>query len=240
MLLSVIVPAFNEEKRLLENIKKYNNYLSRQNYQYEIIIVNDGSTDKTAEIARRLESEIQELRLIDNQINRGKGAAVCQGLLAARGEYRLFLDADNATSINHLDLVWPQFKAGNDIVIGSRNPKDANKAYQAKKQKFIKRMLGVGGNRIFQFFILQGIWDTQCGFKAFSKKATKKIIPKITIKRWIFDVEILLIAKRLNYKIGKIPVRWINRPHSRVGIQGYFIAFFELLKLKINLWQKKY
>ncbi len=240
MLLSVIVPAFNEERELSENIKKYNDYLRRQNYQYEIIIVNDGSTDNTADIAGRLESETPELRLIDNQINRGKGAAVSQGLLAARGEYRLFIDADNATSIDHVDKIWPQFKAGSDIVIGSRNPRDAAGAHQTKKQFLLKRVLGICGNRIFQFLIFPGIWDTQCGFKAFTKTAVESIIPKATIGRWLFDIEILSIARQYNYNISKIPVHWANRSFSRVGVRGYFIAIFELLKIKFNLWKKKY
>lgn len=240
MHLSVIVPAYNEEKNLAATIGKFNGYLSGQDYDYEIIIVNDGSADGTEKIAKALVAENKNLKLINNKKNRGKGAAVRQGLLSAQGEYRLFIDADNATSIDHIDKIWAFFNDGYDIVIGSRNSRDAEGARQDLPQSAWKRFLGTCGNRIIQSLAVKGIYDTQCGFKAFTKKAVEKIIPKTTINRWVFDVEILAIAQSAGYKIAAIPVRWINSPNSRVGVKGYFSSLLEVIKIKWNLITKKY
>lgn len=240
MHLSIIIPAFNEEKNLAINIKKFNEYLSRQPYEYEIIVVNDGSTDKTAAIAQELALSIKNLHLINNQINRGKGFTVRQGLLAAKGEYRLFIDADGATSIEHIDKIWPHFKKGCNVVIGSRHPKDAAEARIEIAQPFWKVFLGKFGNFLIRKTLISGIWDTQCGFKAFTAEAVKNILPKTKINRWAIDIEILAIAKKLNYKIGKIPVRWTDAGYSRVKIQGYFSTLEETAKIKWNLMTNKY
>ena len=238
MHLSVIVPALNEEKILAGNIKKFYDYLIKQNYDFEIIIVNDGSTDGTKNIAQGLARKYDAISLINFEKNRGKGVAVCAGLLAGKGNYRLFLDADNATNINHLEKVWPQFNAGADIVIGSRNPRDAKGAELEKPQIFWKRFLGRLGNRLIRLARVKGIWDTQCGFKIFTKKTVETIIPKIKTARWAFDVEILARAQRQGKKIAIIPVTWICGPKSQVGLRGYFIALWELVKIKISLNKK--
>ncbi len=240
MRLSIIVPAYNEEKNLFKNINGFNKYLSQQKYDYEIIIVNDGSTDNTWQIASELANKNNKIKLINIKKNKGKGAAVRQGLLSASGEYRLFLDADNATSIDHIEKVWPYFKEDYDIVIGSRSPKDAKNAKQVLPQPIWKKFLGICGNYIIRLLAIKGIYDTQCGFKAFTKRAVKKIIPKTTINRWGFDVEILALAQHMNYKIAIIPVSWINSEESRVGIKGYFSTLKEIIKIKLNLINKKY
>lgn len=235
MRLSVIIPVYNEEKIITKTVNDFSRYLSEQNYDYEIIIVNDGSTDKTKEIVEKLASKIDSLKLIDNKMNKGKGAVIRQGLLFANGEYRLFIDADNATSINHIEKAWPYFKKGYEIVIGSRNPKDVKGACQAIKQPLWKRSFGVCGNLIIRFLAVKNIWDTQCGFKVFTQKAVKDIIPKTKINRWAIDAEILAIAQTLKYKIAIIPVYWINSPNSKVGIKGYFLTLKEVFKIKRNL-----
>ena len=240
MRLSIIVPAYNEEKNLFKNINGFNKYLSQQKYDYEIIIVNDGSTDNTWQIASELANKNNKIKLINIKKNKGKGAAVRQGLLSASGEYRLFLDADNATSIDHIEKVWPYFKEDYDVVIGSRNPKDAKGADQVVSQPLWKRLLGICGNLLIRFMAVKGIWDTQCGFKAFTKKAVENIAPKTTTNRWGFDVEILALAQHMNYKIAIIPVSWINSEESRVGIKGYFSTLKEIIKIKLNLINKKY
>ena len=240
MRLSIIIPAYNEEKNLISTINKFDKYFCGQNYSYEIIIVNDGSTDNTVEISKKLIKNIKNLYLINNTKNKGKGAVVKQGLLKASGRYRLFIDADNATSINHVDKIWEQFKNKNDVVIGVRHYSDADGAYQKIKQPKWKRFLGLFGNYIVQFLTIKGIKDTQCGFKAFSEKAIQKIVPKMKINRWMFDVEMLILAKKNNLNIAKIPVIWENSKQSRVGIKGYFISLKEILKIKLNIILKKY
>ncbi len=239
MHLSIIVPAYNEEKNLYKNILRFNDYLRRQCYEYEIIVVNDGSSDGTAEQIKKIQSKIP-LRFINNNNNSGKGSAVRQGLVAANGDYSLFIDADNATTIDHLDLVWEKFQKGADIVIGSRNSRDVYGATQILTQARWKRLLGISGNIIIQFLLVRGIWDTQCGFKVFRKETIDKVVAKTKTNRWAIDVEILSLARKSRYKIEKIPVSWKNSEYSRVGIKGYLVALGEVIKIKKNLFFNKY
>jgi len=240
MYLSIIIPAYNEEDNLIDTTSAFNDYLNRQPYDYEIIIVNDGSTDGTAAIAHEISKQEKTITLISNKINQGKGSAVRQGLAKANGDFRLFIDADNATSIDHLDKVWSQFSKGCQVVIGSRNYRDCPDAEQIIKQSFLKRTIGVLGNKLIQRLVDLNIWDTQCGFKIFTEEAAKQIIPKLTTNRWLFDAEMLVIAKSHNLKIGIIPVKWRNSSFSRVGLQGYINSLFDLLKIKLNILNKKY
>jgi len=240
MHLSVIIPAYNEEKRLSNTLREINKYLSKQSYDSEILVVNDGSKDRTAQIVKDLKLEIANLKLIDNKLNQGKGAVVRQGMLEARGEYRLFTDADNSTSINHLEKMWPLFEKGYDVVIGSRDSRDIKEACQAVSQPLWKRLAGDIGNIAIQVVLIWGIWDTQCGFKGFTKKAAEDIFKKCKINRWAFDVEALALAKKLGYKIGIVPVYWINAPESRVKLKGYINFFKEFLRIKWNFICHKY
>lgn len=238
--LSVIIPAYREAKKIGSSLLIFDSYLSKQDYSYEIIVVNDGSPDNTAQIVRKFGNLVKNLKLIDNSKNHGKGYVVRQGMLSAKGQYRLFTDADNSTPIEHLDKVWPKFKQGYDVVIGSRDPKDAPGAKLGVAQPLFKRMLGNLGNLLTQLLAVRGIWDTQCGFKAMTAEAADDIFSRALIDRWGFDMELLAIAQRLKYKIGIIPVYWIDRPDSRVGIKGYFQAFRELFKIRWNLIMNKY
>lgn len=238
--LSVIIPAYNEEKRISNTLLDVDKYLSKQDYSYEIIVVSDGSKDKTAAIVNKFSDLIKNLRLIDNKENHGKGWVVRQGLLEAKGRYRLFMDADNATTIDHFEKMIPLFKQGFKVVIGSRDKKDAPGAKQAVAQSFLKRQLGNFGNILIQLLAVSGIWDTQCGFKAFTNKATNDIFERCLIDRWGFDIEALAIARKLDYKIGIIPVNWVNDPESKVSLKGYLNTFRELFKIKWNLIIHKY
>lgn len=238
--LSVIIPAYNEEKRISNTLLDIDKYLSKQDYSYEIIVVSDGSKDKTAAIVNKFSDLIKNLRLIDNKENHGKGWVVRQGILEAKGRYRLFMDADNATTIDHFEKMIPLFKQGFKVIIGSRDKKDAPGAKQAVAQSFLKRQLGNFGNILIQLLAVSGIWDTQCGFKAFTDKATNDIFERCLIDRWGFDIEALAIARKLDYKIGIIPVNWVNDPESKVSLKGYLNTFRELFKIKWNLIIHKY
>ncbi len=238
--LSVVIPAYREEKRITKTLLDIDQYLSEQKYSYEIVVVNDGSPDNTSGIVRKFSELIKNLRLIDNEKNHGKGWVVKQGMLEAKGEIRLFMDADNATTIEHFEKMIPLFNEGHQIVIGSRDKKDAKEAKQAVPQSFLKRQLGNLGNLLIQLVAVPGIWDTQCGFKAFSQKATEDIFSRLKIDRWGFDIESLALARKLGYKIGIIPVNWINSPDSRVNLKGYLNTFKELFKIKWNLIRGKY
>ena len=239
MYLSIIIPAYNEEKRLPKTLIEIDKYLREQNYEYEIIIVNDGSKDKTAETVKELFSEIRNLKLIDNKENHGKGFVVRQGLLEAKGKYKLFTDADNSTSINQVEKMWPEFEKGYDIVIGSR---DVKGAVLDPPQSWIRKVILGEGFKLFRKIIV-GLWkiqDTQCGFKALTAKSADDILPKCRINRWAFDPEILVIGKKLGYKIKEVPVVWVNDPDSKVKFKGMMKMGFDLIKVKWNLITRKY
>lgn len=238
--LSIIIPAYNEENRVSKTLLDIDRYLSSQKFEYEILVVSDGSTDKTGKIVQNFQSVIKNLRLIDNKENHGKGAVVKQGMLSARGQYRLFTDADNATTLDHFDKMKPLIEQGFEVIIGSRDSKDAPGAEQVVSQSFAKRLFGNFGNVLIQILAVWGIWDTQCGFKLFSAKAAENIFPRLVIDRWGFDIEALAVAQKLGYKIAKIPVHWINDPNSKVSWKGYIRTFKELLQIKWNLMQNKY
>lgn len=238
MKLSVIIPAYNEEKRLAKTLEDIDRYLRKQDYEYEIIVVNDGSKDRTAEVVKQMMSKVRNLKLIDNKVNKGKGGVVRQGLLEARGEVRLFTDADNSTSIDHVEKMWPEFERGFDIVIGSR---DIKGAVLDPPQPWYRRILGDIFNLLVQVIVgLWGIWDTQCGFKAFTQKVVEDIIPKCKIDRWAFDPEILILAKKKGYKIKEVPVRWVNDPHSKVKFKGMVLMLKDLFTIKWYLITKRY
>ncbi len=226
--LSVIIPAYNEVRRLPLTLVDINRHLSHGDFSYEIIVVNDGSTDATAEAAKRLAHVIGNLRVVDNPVNHGKGWAVRQGMLEAKGEWRLFTDADNSTSIEHFGKMRPYLK-DYDIIIGSR---DIAGAKLVPPQPFYKRILGNMGNLLIQFLLLPGLWDTQCGFKCFSAESAEKIFRLAKINRWAFDAEALALAKKFLYKIKEIPVTWVNHPDSKVKLGGYLKSLWEVLKIK--------
>lgn len=229
--LSVIIPAYNEEKRISKTLLAVDQYLKKQNFLYEIIVVSDGSTDKTGEIAADFQKNIANLRLLDNRENHGKGWVVRQAMLAAKGQIRLFMDADNATTLEHFDKMKPYFDAGAEVVIGTRDVKDAKGAKQAVPQSWLKRQLGNVGNILIQIFAVWGIWDTQCGFKAFTARAAENIFVKTKIDRWGFDIEALALARKMKYRLEIIPVYWINDADSKVNLRGYLRTFGELFQI---------
>jgi len=238
--LSVIIPAYNEEKRIGATLLAVDKYLSVQKFSYEIIIVSDGSTDKTVDVTQKYKQLVKNLEVIDNLENKGKGGVVRQGIMAARGKYRVFMDADNSTTLDHVEKMRPLFEQGYHIVIGSRDNKDAEGASQAVQQPFRRRLIGNIGNLLIQFLAVPGIWDTQCGFKGFSAEAVQDIFPRLKINRWGFDIEILAIAKRLDYKIGIIPVRWKHDPDSRVSFKSYLQVLLDVFRIRWNLITNKY
>lgn len=238
--LSIIIPSYNEEKTIEATLRDIDKYLSAQSFDYEIVVDSDGSKDKTISVVEGLKNQIKNLRFIDNKENHGKGWVIRQAMLDAKGEYRLFMDADNATTINHVDKMKPFFEKNYDVVIGTRDSKDALGAKKAVDQPFLKSQLGNAGNILIQIVAVWGIWDTQCGFKAFSAKAAHEIFSRTKIDRWGFDIEALALARKLKYRIGIIPVYWINNPISRVNLKAYLNTFKELFQVKWNLIMGKY
>jgi len=208
-------------------------YLKQQDYDYEILVVNDGSKDNTAKLVEELKPQIANLKLINNKVNHGKGYVVRQGMLTALGEYRLFTDADNSTSIDQIEKMWPWFEKGYDVVIGSR---DVKGAVLDPPQPFIRRFIG----QIFKLIrkIICDVWglqDTQCGFKCFRGEVAEEVFSRTKIDQFSFDVETLLIAKILGYKIKEIPVLWRNDPKTKVTLKSAIKMLPDLIKIR---WYK--
>ena len=238
--LSVIVPAYNEEERIGKTLDLIAEYLQKQGFSSEIIVVSGASTDNTGNVVREKTKNILNLSLVELKKSKGKGEAVATGMLYARGKIRLFTDADNSTDISHFDKMRPFFDEGYDVVIGSRHARDAQGAMQAVPQAPYKRFLGQAGNLFIQLAAVRGIWDTQCGFKAFRDYAAEKIFPLQKIPGWGFDVETLALARLLGYRVGIIPVYWINDPKSHVRLSTYVRVLWETALVRLNLWLKRY
>lgn len=238
--LSVIIPAYNEAHRLPETLRRFQQHLAKKTFDYEILVVLDGPTDGTREVLQKAASEVNNLKIVDRAVNRGKGYAVREGMLKASGRVRLFSDADNSTDIAHFDKMQPLFEQGYDVVICSRHPKDAAGAGQVVPQVWYKRLFGKLGNLFIQLVVVRGVWDTQCGFKAFRDHAAEKIFSRAVVDGWGFDIEVLALARALNYRIGIIPARWINDPTSHVGFGGYLGVLWDTVRVWRNLANRKY
>jgi len=231
MFLSIIIPAYNEEKRLGATLEKVHSYFNSRPYTYEVIVVNDGSSDATVDIALSSTlNQVGRLRLMRNEPNRGKGFSVKKAILASGGENIIYSDADLSTPIEEIEKLLPYIKSGFDIVIGSRSIKGANVEVH---QPFYRGSMGKFFNLLVQLFVLKGIIDTQCGFKLFDAEIAKKIAAELKIDKFAFDVEILYIAKKNNYKIKEVPIRWINSLDSRVNpVSDSFKMFLDLISIK--------
>lgn len=225
--LSFIIPAYNEEERLGRSLIKCIEYLGKQSYSYEIIIVDDGSKDRTIDNAKEFGDKI---KVIAQGQNLGKGAAVRRGMLEAGGDYRIFSDADFSTPVEELKKLFESFEKGYDVCIGSRA---LDSSLIKLHQPFYREMMGKTFNKIVQLFAVHGIKDTQCGFKGFTEKAALDIFSKAKINGFAFDVEILYLAKKFDYKIAEIPVLWFNDGKSTVNpIKDSTKMLIEIFKIK--------
>ena len=241
MHLSVIIPSYNGEKRLEATLPAVFDYLSRQSYEWEVIIVSDGSKDKTAEVAQAFAAAHAGFSVIARAENRGKGYTVREGMLKARGDFRLFADDDNSTSIEQIEKFWPYFSEGYDIIIGSI---EVPGAVIYEHAQWYRRLLGKYSKYIIR--IIAGLWsihDSQRGFKLFTAKAAEDIFSRAKIDRFGFDIEVLALAKKSGYKIKELPVVWSNPGGSSVrffGSNGYLAVLRDLFKIRFNIWFNVY
>lgn len=233
--LSVVIPAYNEERRITTTLLSVHEYLSRQAFTWEVIVALDGPDDGTLLRVEEFAATRQNIRWIDRAENRGKGYTVREGMLAAKGQIRLFTDADNSTDMQHFSQMQPLFEKGRDVVICSRDEKDVPGAGQAVPQPFFKRLLGNAGNLFIQFVAVPGIWDTQCGFKAFSAEAAEKIFSVACIDGWGFDIEALALARKFGYQANIIPARWIDHADTHVRIWNYGTTLLETVQVRYYL-----
>jgi dolichyl-phosphate beta-glucosyltransferase len=224
--LSVVIPAFNEEKRLPGTLAAILPFLRGRAESFEVVVVDDGSTDLTAEVAR---AAGEEVRVLQNPGNRGKGYSVRNGMLNARGLWRLMSDADLSTPIEELDTLKEALRGGAQIAIASRAVSGAK---LEKRQSIMRETSGRFFNLIVRLLLLRGIKDTQCGFKLFSKDAAEAAFRNSRLDGFAFDVEALVLARRAGFEIREVPVIWRNDEQSRVSLGRGIAAFVDLFRLK--------
>src|SRR5262245_37234731 len=205
MQLSVVIPAYNEEKRLGRTFDTIIEYLKRTGREWEIVVHDDGSRDETAALVNRYSSQHPSIRLSQVNVNHGKGYAVKHGMLAARGDWRLLMDADLSTPMEEFDKLWPWTQQGFPIVIGSRKIKGAQIEV---RQPWLRQRMGLAYSYLSKWFLATPVLDFTCGFKLFRGDAAGDIFRRSLIERWGYDSEILFIAHRLGYKIKEVPVVW--------------------------------
>lgn len=229
---SIVIPAYNEEKRIGESLQKIVQYAKTKPFSLEIIVSDDGSLDQTVAVAKKELTECGiEHQVIRAPINRGKGAAVRNAMLQAKGDYRLFSDADLSTPIGELDRFLPlliEKKA--DVVIGSRAVPGAQ---IKERQPWFREFMGRVFNKIASLFAFHGIRDSQCGFKCFNKDASEKIFTAQKLDGFSFDVEIVFLAQKFGFQIVELPVVWVNSAATKVKVLSDPIKmFWDVLRIR--------
>ena len=227
--LSVVIPAYNEEDRLPPSLVQMADYLAHSPLKSELIVVDDGSSDATVTRVEALQAEGIPLTLIRHPVNRGKGAAVATGVLASKGEYVLFTDADLSTPPEDVEALLAALRAGADLAIGSRA---LDRTLTQVHQPWMRDRMGRVFNMFVQAIVLPGLQDTQCGFKAFRGDLGRQIFAEMESTGFEFDVELLYRARRLGAVIKEIPVHWRNSADTRVSAvrdsSKMFVALFRI------------
>jgi dolichyl-phosphate beta-glucosyltransferase len=227
--ISIIIPAFNEARRLPNTLDRVERFLKASELSAEVIVVDDGSRDGTADVVRQRAASWPQLVLIEAGRNAGKGAAVQLGMAQGRGRYRIFSDADLSVPIDDLEKLLGPLRGGAGVAIASRALKDSQVELH---QPWYRETMGKMFNRLVRIFVLGGVHDTQCGFKGFTAEVADRVFPALQTRGFGFDVEVLYRAQRAGYRIVEVPTRWINSPQSRVHpIRHSTMMFLELLAI---------
>jgi dolichyl-phosphate beta-glucosyltransferase len=213
--LSVVIPAFNEEARLGPTLRDYLGYCRDTGRHAELIVVDDGSLDRTSAVVNALAREHPEIRLIRLAENHGKGHAVRSGVVNARGRLILFADADGATPLAEVERLEEAITAGADVAIGSRALHDARVRVKAR---LYRRVIGRIFHGLVETLTVPGVKDTQCGFKLFRGPVAHDLFSRMRIRGFSFDVEVLMMAQRRGYRIAEVPVNWTHQPGSKVNL----------------------
>jgi dolichyl-phosphate beta-glucosyltransferase len=211
---SIIIPAYNESERLAVSLPKVFDYLNRQGLAAEVVVVNDGSTDDTAEAVRRFARLHPEVRLLENPGNRGKGYSVRHGMLEATGDVLLFTDADLSSPIPEAGKLFEAIEGGADVAIGSRW---LRAELQTERQPWHRQLYGRLFNLALRLTLGLNYRDTQCGFKAFTRAAAHTIFARQRVERWGFDPELLFVASKFKLRVVEVPVAWAHDHRSKIS-----------------------
>jgi len=237
--ISIVIPAYNENNRIGKTLDQIIEYFGGKKKSMEIIVVDDGSTDDTSEIINEYSKKYPFIQLIKKEKNEGKALAVKEGVLAAKGEFILFSDADLSTPISEMKkLMKPIREDKSDLSIGSRALPGSKVEVH---QPFYREFMGKFFNKLVQFLALPGVFDTQCGFKLFTRECAMDIFPRMTITDFSFDVEILTIARARDYHIAEVPVKWVNSSETKLNVlRDVPKMFMGLLRVHTNLKSGRY
>jgi dolichyl-phosphate beta-glucosyltransferase len=227
--ISIVIPAFNEALRLPATLDRLERHLATIGVPAEVIVVDDGSRDATVQVVRERAARWPQLRLVVTERNGGKGGAVRLGMAEARGRYRIFSDADLSVPIDDMEKLLRPLRSGAGVAIASRGLRDSQVELH---QPWYRETMGKIFNRLVRIFVLRGVHDTQCGFKAFTAEVADRVFPLLQTRGFGFDVEVLYRAQQAGYQIVEVPTRWINSPQSRVHpIRHSTMMFLELLAI---------
>lgn len=227
--LSIIIPAHNEENRLPDTLEQVIRFLDGQSFTSEVIVVENGSSDKTLDVAKKIAEQHKQIRVIQSE--RGKGAAVKLGMLEAKGEYRFMCDADLSMPVEEISKFLPASLEDFEIAIASREAKGAVRYNEPSYRHFGGR----GVNFLIQILILPGLNDTQCGFKCFRADVAEKIFSMQTLKGWSFDIELLYIARRYGYHIHEVPIHWYHDSETKVrALQDAIRMIQDIFRIHAN------
>jgi glycosyltransferase involved in cell wall biosynthesis len=235
---SIIIPAYNEGARLGATLDRVLGYTASQQWDAEVIVVNDGSRDETAQLVAGYTEKNPALRLVENPGNRGKGYSVRNGMLNARGELLLFSDADLSAPIEEAQKLFAALDSGGDIAIGSRW---VQPELQAQRQSVLRQFYGRIFNLLLRIFLGLKFKDTQCGFKAFTRKAAQSVFPLQQIERWGFDPELLFLARKAGLQVKEVGVVWSHAEGTRINpLRDGLKMFLEVLQIRWNAFLGKY
>lgn len=231
--LSIVIPAYNESARLGPTLRRVVDYLRQNGIRYEVLVVDDGSTDGTSELARTFEPE--GVRVLTQEVNRGKGAVLKAGVLESRGREVLLVDADLSTPIEDLERLRPRL-AEAELVLGSRAVEGSD---ILTHQPFYREMMGRTFNLIIQMAGVRGLRDTQCGFKLLDGDVARRLFAELQIQRFAYDVELVWLARRHGYRVVEVGVRWADSPSSKVNpLTDSFRMFWDVMALRWRDWRK--
>ena len=235
--LSIVIPAYNEAKKIRNTLARLDRFFSQRDYDMEYIFVEDGGSDGTLGILREIEKTRPDVKVLANKTNMGKGLSIKKGMLAAEGDYILFMDADMATPLQAF-CDFEDYLGTYDIIMGSRWTEESNIKIP---QPWYRRMMGYIFYGIVKTFFLKDITDTNCGFKCYKKDIAKDIFSKQLLQGWGFDVELLYIAQKREYSIKEVPVVWGHGRDSKVNLLVVpLLTLVELARIKDNDWKRRY